>query len=80
MVSLKIDSILAMKVLLSIFSEFFCCPYKLIHEMITESSSPSDSDDQCKSGNTEPILQSLTNLVDLVEKSKTGGTAGEIEL
>ncbi|XP_078371625.1 LON peptidase N-terminal domain and RING finger protein 3-like isoform X2 [Oculina patagonica] len=53
---------------------------KLIHEVITEDIPCSsftqnqsiNDDSDCSPGNTEPILQRLTNLVDMVKQSKAG--------
>ena len=59
---------------------------QLIHEIITEDTPSSgcaknqiaDDHSSCAPGNTEPILQRLTNLIDLVKQSKAGCIEGEV--
>lgn len=66
---------------------FFFNLLQLIHEVITEdvpcsscTQNQSISDDSdCLPGNTEPILQRLTNLVDMVTQSKAGYVEGKVE-
>ena len=60
---------------------------QLIHEVITEDSPCSNcaknltagDHSSSTSGNTDPILQRLTNLVDLVKQSKAECTEGEVQ-
>ena len=61
---------------------------QLIHEVITEDAPCSScaknqtavDHSSSTAGNTEPILQRLTNLVDLVKQSKAGCIEGEVHV
>lgn len=61
---------------------------QLIHEVITEDTPCSScaknqtagDHSSCAAGDTEPILQRLTNLIDLVKQSKAGSIEGEVHV
>lgn len=61
---------------------------QLIHEVITEDTpclncaknQTADDHSSSTTENTEPILQRLTNLVDLVKQSKAGHVEGEVHV
>lgn len=60
---------------------------QLVHEVITEDTpcsscakNQTSDHSSCAPGNTEPILQRLTNLVDLVKQSKAGYIEGKVHV